>query len=113
MITGGPSGIQDRRRKSLVSDLGWSFTTGAPLPPASTEGPGGPILVVASSANPFSRYYAGILRNEGFNEFAVADISLVTSATLKEYDLVILGEFPLDQRSEIQPSRNRNGVLLK
>jgi len=97
MITGGPSGIQDRRGKSLVSDLSWSFTTAAPLPPPPTEGPGGPILVVASSSNPFSRYYAEILRNEGFNQFAVADIPLVTSARLKEYDIVILGEFPLDQ----------------
>lgn len=95
MIAGGPSGIQDRHGKSLVSDLSWSFTTGAPPPPPPTEGPGGPILVVASSSNPFSRYYAEILRNEGFNEFAVIDISLVTSATLKEYDIVILGEFPL------------------
>ena len=97
MITGGPSGIQDRYGKSLVSDLSWSFTTGALPPPPPTEGPGGPILVVASSSNPFSRYYAEILRNEGFNEFAVIDISLVTSTTLKEYDIVILGEFPLDK----------------
>lgn len=96
-IADGPSGVQDRRGKTLVSDVSWSFTTGAPPPPPPTEGPGGPILVVASSSNPFSRYYAEILRNEGFNEFAVMDISVVTSDTLKEYDIVILGEFLLDK----------------
>ena len=94
-IAGGPSGVQDSLGKTLVSDLTWNFATGAPPPPPPTEGPGGPILVIATSANPFSRYYAEILRNEGFNEFAVADISLVTAVTLKKYDIVILGEFPL------------------
>ena len=38
----------------------------------STSGPGGPILVVASPSDPFSRYYAEILRAEGLNEFEVA-----------------------------------------
>ena len=37
--------------------------------------PGGPILVVTSSSAPFSAYYAEILRNEGLNEFAAADVS--------------------------------------
>ena len=36
----------------------WSFTTG--LNP--NNGPGGPILVVTAAANPFSNYYAEILR---------------------------------------------------
>ena len=39
------------------------------------QGPGGPILVIANAANPFGRYYAEILRAEGLNAFAVADIS--------------------------------------
>ena len=60
----------------------WSFTTAAPPPPPPDEGPGGPILVVANAANPFSRYYAEILRAEGLNAFTAIDISTVTPATL-------------------------------
>jgi hypothetical protein len=57
-----------------------------------TEGPGGPILVISSAANPFSRYYAEIVRAEGLNEFAVADISAVDMHALNNYDVIILGE---------------------
>ena len=63
--------------------------------------PGGPILLITSSAtgtssNPnFSSYYAEILRTEGFNEFAVADISSVSATTLANYDVVILAKMPL------------------
>jgi hypothetical protein len=59
------------------------------------QAPGGPILVIASAANPFGRYYAEILHTEGLNAFAVADISTVSAATLAAYDVVILGEMPL------------------
>lgn len=59
------------------------------------QGPGGPILVVTSTANPFTQYYAEILRAEGFNEFSTADISTVSATTLAAYDLVILGDTPL------------------
>jgi uncharacterized protein (DUF2345 family) len=62
---------------------------------APDQGPGGPILVIASTANPFSRYYAEILRTEGFNAFSVTDISQVSAATLANYDMVILGEMSL------------------
>ena len=53
-----------------------------------TTGPGGPILVVTSAANPFSRYYAEILRAEGLNAFAVDRHRHVTAATLAGYDVV-------------------------
>ena len=33
-----------------------------------------PVLVVTNPADPFGRYYAEILRAEGLNAFAVADI---------------------------------------
>jgi WD40 repeat protein len=61
----------------------------AAIPPA----PGGPILIItsASSTPPnFGAYYSEILRTEGFNEFAVADIGAVSAATLNAYDVVIL-----------------------
>jgi hypothetical protein len=58
-------------------------------------GPGGPILVVTSSGSTFSKFYAEILRAEGLNEFAVADVSTVTSTTLNSYDVVILANATL------------------
>ena len=54
--------------------------------------PGGPILVVTSPDSTFGSYYAEILRNEGLNEFAVADISSVSTLTLASYDVVILAK---------------------
>ena len=59
------------------------------------QGPGGPILVVTSPTATFSKYYAEILRAEGLNTFAVADISTVTAATLTPYDVVVLGKVAL------------------
>ncbi|MSN27148.1 MAG: DUF4082 domain-containing protein [Geobacter sp.] len=60
-----------------------------------TTGSGGPVLVVTSASNPFSGYYAEILRAEGFNEFAVSDILSISPALLSSYDVVILGEMPM------------------
>jgi hypothetical protein len=84
--------VKDVAGNALAANHTWTFTTTAAPP---NEGPGGPILVVASTANPFTRYYAEILRTEGLNEFTVSDISLVSAATLNAYDVVILGEMPL------------------
>ena len=95
-VDGGPSGVLDQRGKGLEKDVSWTFTTGSPPPPA----PGGPLLVITSSANPFSSYLTEILRNEGFNEFTVADVSSLSEATLKQYDLAILGEFLLSEEEE-------------
>jgi hypothetical protein len=80
-LSGGAGGVKDLAGNALASDFVWSFTTGAATPPAD-EGPGGPILVISSSSNPFGRYYAEILRAEGLNEFTRTDISLVTPAIL-------------------------------
>lgn len=55
----------------------------------------GPILLVSSASNPFSSYYAEILRTEGLNAFTETDISLLTSTLLAAYDVVIVGEIPL------------------
>ena len=54
-----------------------------------------PILLINSVSNPFSLYYAEILRTEGFNAFDVVDIDSVTTAVLGNHDIVILGEVPL------------------
>jgi hypothetical protein len=94
-VRGGSTGVKDLAGNALSGDFVWSFTTAAPPPPPPNEGPGGPILVVASTSNPFTRYYAEILRNEGLNAFLVRDISTVTSTVLASYDVVILSEMPL------------------
>ncbi|RZU00770.1 Ig-like domain-containing protein [Rivibacter subsaxonicus] len=63
----------------------------AALPPA----PGGPVLVITSASSGFGSFYPEILRNEGLNHFAVADIGAVNASTLSGYDLVILAKMPV------------------
>jgi hypothetical protein len=45
---GGPGAISDTARNRMSAGYTWAFTTSAPPPPPPNEGPGGPILVVAS-----------------------------------------------------------------
>ena len=72
----------------MLADKTWSFTTG--LNP--NNGPGGPILVVTAAANPFSNYYAEILRAEGLNEFARPISRRSPHRPCTGYDVVILGQ---------------------
>jgi WD40 repeat protein len=83
-----PQPTQKRSVQSLRATPGRVLTA---LPPP----PGGPILIITSASNPFSNYYAEILRTEGLNYFNTSDISSITAATLTSYDLVILSEMPL------------------
>jgi N,N-dimethylformamidase beta subunit-like protein/uncharacterized protein DUF4082/Big-like domain-containing protein len=87
--------VKDVAGNLMGTDFTWTFTSAAPPPPPPTQGPGGPVLVVTRSANPFSTYYAEILRGEGLNAFATADLTAVTSTMLASYDVVILAEAPL------------------
>ena len=48
--------------------------------------------MISNAANPFSRYFAEILRAEGLNEFTATDISNVTPAVLNAHDVAILGD---------------------
>lgn len=93
-VVGGTSGVKDLAGNALASDYTWSFTVSDPPPPIA-DGTGGPILVVSTSANPFSRYTVEMLRAEGLNGFAAKDISAVTEADLNNYDVVILGEMTI------------------
>jgi phosphodiesterase/alkaline phosphatase D-like protein len=95
-LKGGAGGIEDLAGNPLAADATWSFTTLDPPPPPPDEGPGGPILVIGAASNPFTRYYAEILRAEGLNAFMVRDISQVDATYLAGYDVAILGEMPLD-----------------
>ena len=94
-VKGAANGVKDAAGNALAADETWSFTTASPPGPGPDEGPGGPILVIAKSTNPFSRYYAEILRTEGLNEFAVKDVANVTAQTLSSYDVVIVGDIGL------------------
>src|SRR5262245_10758203 len=90
----------------------WGSTAVAQTDP--NNGPGGPILVVTSSSATFGRYYAEILRTEGFNSFAVADISSVTASTLASYDVVLLAKVPVStsQASMFTTWVNAGGSLI-
>jgi hypothetical protein len=93
-VKGGTSGprIKDTLGNILPADFVWTFTTSAIPAAPPDDGAGGPVLVVSSSTNPFSRYPVEILRAEGYNGFRAKDISEVTSATLDSFDVVILGQ---------------------
>ena len=104
-VKGGTGGVADLAGNELAADYTWTFTTSAPPPPPPYEGPGGPILVVTSAGNPFGTYYAEILRAEGLNAFAVADITTVDASLLNDYDVVILGEMTLTAPQVTTPDR--------
>ena len=95
-ILGGSSGVKDRAGNALAADYVWTFTTQVAPPTPPDDGSGGPILVIGSVDNPFGRYLGEILRAEGYTSFIVTDISLVNAARLADYEVVILGEMPLD-----------------
>src|SRR5215212_419100 len=94
-VQGGSSGVKDAAGNALAADATWSFTTASPPGPGPDEGPGGPVLVIAKASNPFTRYYAEILRAEGLNAFKVTDIANVTPALLAGYDAAIVGDMSL------------------
>lgn len=78
--------------------LDWLIPSAEAALPDPDLGPGGPILVVTSTCptcGTFNKYYAEILRAEGFNEFTVADVGSVTANILSGYDVVILAQIPL------------------
>ena len=57
--------------------------------------PGGPVLVVTDPADPFGQYYGEILRAEGLNEFAIANVGSLNAQTLAAYQVVVLAETDL------------------
>ena len=90
----------------------FSFTANAQ--PNMNGGPGGPILVISSSSNPFTTYPAEMLRAEGWNAFDVADVSTISASLLNDHDVVILGEMSLtaDQVSLLTTWTNNGGTLI-
>ena len=84
------SGATDGSGNVMAPDT-WSFTTAAAPPPPPDQGPGGPIALVTSGSNPYSKFLAEILRTEGLNEFTTIDVGTVNATTLAGYDVVVLG----------------------
>ncbi len=98
----------------LTTVLGLTMSPVASAQADPNQGAGGPVLVVTSSTSTFGKYYAEILRAEGLNGFAVADIATVSAATLSSYDAVILAEVTLNatQVSTLTTWVNGGGNLI-
>ena len=113
-VKGGASGVKDVAGNPLAADASWSFTTAVPPGPGPTRVPAAPSLVIAKASNPFTRYYAEILRAEGLNAFKVTDIANVTPAVLANYDAAILGDMALTaaQVSTLTTWVNGGGDLI-
>lgn len=116
-LKGGTTGsrIKDVAGNALTANYTFSFTTNFMAPISPLNGPGGPILVLSTTTNPFSRFPVEILRAEGLNEFAAADISTITSVTsLNGYDVVVLGEMTLTttQMNTLTTWVNNGGTLI-
>jgi hypothetical protein len=78
------------------------------------QGPGGPILVLTTTADPFSRYYGEILLAEGLNQYRLQDISTLDATLLASYDVVILPWMSLTatQVSTLSTWVNGGGKLI-
>ena len=57
--------------------------------------PGGPILVVTAGSTKYRDFYPEILRTEGLNAYATADVSQLNAGTLSAYDVVLLAPVTL------------------
>ncbi len=112
--------IKDLAGNALANTFSWSFTTRStpppppPPPPSVNDGLGGPILVISSPTHPFSRYAVEILRAEGLNEFAAKHITEVSLDVLNNYDVIVLGEFPLTAAQVTMFTNwvNEGGILI-
>jgi len=107
------SGAKDAAGNTM-QPLTWSFTTAAAAPPPPDQGPGGPILVVTSSADPFTKYYAEILRNEGLNEFSTTDVTSLSASSLTGRDVVVVANVGLSasQVTALTNFVNNGGSLI-
>jgi hypothetical protein len=107
------SGAKDAAGNTMTP-VTWSFTTAAPPPPPPDQGPGGPIALVTSSSNPYSKYLAEILRTEGLNEFKTIDVSTLSSTALAAYDVVVLGNVDVTagQATTLSDWVNAGGNLI-
>jgi hypothetical protein len=93
-VSGHTGGVTDLARNQMANDYTWTFSTLPAAPYASNTN--GPILILKNDQqNPFANYLAEILLAEGLNEFTLKDIATVSSQTLTNYDVVLLGQMSL------------------
>ena len=99
---------------NTMQPTSWTFTTSGPPPPLPTEGPGGPIGVVTSGVNPFSGYFAEILRSEGLNEFETFDVAQLNAAKLASFTTLVIGAVALStaQVGDLTAWVNSGGNLI-
>lgn len=81
---------------------------------SSGDGTGRPVLLITSTADPYSRYYAEILRAEGFSSFQSAELTELTDAALNDASVALLPALPLtaDQAGLINGWVERGGNLV-
>ena len=85
--------VTDAAGNALAAPYTWSFTTANATGATDlTQGPGGSILVLYNTSNPFSEYTAEILRAEGLDSFASAAVSTLSAGLLSQYDVAVLGD---------------------
>jgi hypothetical protein len=82
------------RAAALGVAAAFVFTAAAPAVAAVPPPPGGPILVLTSSGDGFGGYLTEILRQEGLNEFDVADVASLSPQLLASHGVVVLGSVP-------------------
>jgi fibronectin type 3 domain-containing protein len=82
--------------------------------PFATEASPPPVLVVGSTSNPFSMYLTEMLRNEGLDAFTTIDVSFLSPTLLAGFDVVLLGDIPLNaaQASTLTGWVNAGGNLI-
>ena len=104
-------------RRTLIATLlavaiGSVWTQAAPAQVPAP--PGGPVLVVTDPADQFGQYYGEILRAEGLNEFAIANVGTLNAQTLAAYQVVVLAETDLTgaQVSALTAWVNGGGNLI-
>jgi Concanavalin A-like lectin/glucanases superfamily/Bacterial Ig-like domain/Bacterial Ig domain len=78
--------VKDVAGNALAADQTWSFTT---------QSSSSPVLVLTSSARPFTKYIGEILQAEGLNSFTSLDVSRLSPSLLGSFSVVVLGETPL------------------
>ncbi|MGW4645268.1 Ig-like domain-containing protein [Kitasatospora sp. NPDC004289] len=111
-----PSSFGASTNTGLDFSINATYTPGNP--PAWTPGAGpgasGPVLLVTTAANPYSKYLAEILKAEGLNSFKTVDLSQVNSLMLTQQSLVLLGETALTdaQVSMFTSWTNTGGRLI-
>jgi fibronectin type 3 domain-containing protein len=105
VVKGGSGGAADLAGNPLAADATSSFTT---------EDRATPVLVVTSTANPYTSYLTEILRNEGLDSFTTVDVSLLSAFALSGFDVVILGDMALTaaQVSTLTTWVNAGGNLI-